>query len=132
MIGPAPERGFVKSLKTMDKKLGIKFNGKNFVVTYDRPYGEPANIHLVRTADGGFRQPDTRDLNFIKSGDMENDRLKDRLDRLARHCEDIRAKMKKKGREEIRDMTKDNKVQLKNAFIKANNLGKANSAFRRI
>lgn len=132
MEGPTPDRSFVKSLKSMDKKLGVKWNGSNFVIVYQRAMGEPANIHLVRTADGGFRQPDVRDLNFIRSGDLENDRLKDRLDRLARHCEDVRAKVRKQGKEEIRAMTRDNRRQLANAFAKAKNLGKANSTFRRI
>lgn len=129
---PEPERSFVKALKNMDRRLSVKFNGQNFVVQYERPHGPPANIHCVRTADGGFRQPDQRDLCFIKSGDLETDRLKDRLDRLARHVEDERAKTRRNAKDEIRAMTKDSREQLKKAFIQANNLGKANAAFRRI
>jgi hypothetical protein len=129
---PAIDSSFMKDLKLMDKKLDIKFNGKNFVVVYKRPYGEPANIHLIKAKDGGFRQPDKRDLIFIRSGDLESDRLKDRLDRLSRHCEDIRRDMRRKGKEEISAMTRDNKRQLVNAFVKGNNLGKGNSTFRRV
>jgi len=129
---PEVDRSFLRDLKNMDRRLGVKFNGRQFVITYDRAYGEPANIHCVRTVDGGFRQPDTRDLNFIRSGDLENDRLKDRLDRLARHCEDIRKKIRANDKDEIRAMTRDNRRQLVNAFTKANNLGKGNSTFRRI
>lgn len=122
----------MKSLKTMDKRLDVKFNDRNFVVTYARPYGEPVNVHLVRTADGGFRQPDQRDLSFIKSGDLENDRLKDKLERIARHSEEIREKSRKNSREEVRAMTRDNREQLKKAVLQKANERKANSAFRRI
>ncbi len=129
---PALEGSFLKDLKNMDRRLGVKFNGKHFIVVYERPYGEPANIHCVRTADGDFRQPDQRDLCFIKSGDLENDRLKERLDKLARYCEEERTKTRKKDKEEIKAMTRDSKNQLKNAFAKANNLGKAKHVFRQV
>jgi phytoene dehydrogenase-like protein len=114
----------------MDQKLGLKWNGSNYVIVYARPYGDPANVHLVRTADGGFRQPDTRDLNFIRSGDLESDRLKDKLDRAARHYEEVRTKIRQNDKDEIRAMTRDNKRQLANAFSKRDR--KANSTFRRV
>jgi hypothetical protein len=129
---PEVDRGFLKDLKNMDRRLGVKFNGHQFVVTYQRPYGEPANIHCVRDSGGGFRQPDQRDLVFIRSGDLESDRLKDRLDRLSRHCEDIRLKVRENAKNEIKDMTKDNKRQLVNAYTKAHNLGKASHTFRKV
>jgi len=129
---PAILGSFLKDLKNMDSRLGVRFNGKNFIVTYDRPHGGAANIHCVRTADGGFRQPDQRDLSFIKSGDLENDRLKERLDRMARYCEEERKRTRKNDKDEIRAMTRDSKNQLKNAFTKANNLGKAKHVFRQV
>ncbi len=129
---PAVDRSFLKDLKSMDKRLGIKFNGNNFIVTYERPCGDPANIHCVRDADGGFRQPDQRDLSFIRSGDMENDRLKDKLNRMAAASEAIRERERAKVKDEIRAMTKDGKIQLRNAFSRATNDGKFNSAFRRV
>lgn len=132
MEGPAVERSFLKDLKSMDRRLGVKWNGSNFVVTYERACGEPANIHCVRTADGGFRQPDQRDLCFIKSGDLENQRLKDRLDMMAAHFETERAKDRKRAHDEIRACTRDNKRQLINGVLQATNSRKANSTFRRI
>ncbi|MDP2362835.1 MAG: hypothetical protein Q8M94_03595, partial [Ignavibacteria bacterium] len=72
---------FVKRLKSMDRRLGVKFNNEHFVIVYDRGYGDPVNIHQVKTEEGRFRQPDNRDLEFLKSGDLENSRMKDRLDK---------------------------------------------------
>ena len=132
MEGPALEGSFLKQLKNMDRRLGVKWNGTRFVITYERPHGEPANIHCVRTGDGGFRQPDQRDLHFIRSGDLESDRLKDRLDRAARYAEDVRAKDRARAHDEIRAMTRDNRRQLINAYLKAGNVRKANSTFRRV
>lgn len=116
----------------MDRRLGTKFNGKTFVVTYDRGYGEPVNIHQVKTEGGGFRQPDNRDLEFIKSGDLENVSMKERLNALSYHSETIRAKMRAQAKSEIRAMTRDNRIQLQNAVLKKANARKANSTFRRI
>ena len=126
------DRSFLKDLKLLDKRLSTKFNGQNIVVTYDRGHGEPVNIHTVKSEDGSFRQPDTRDMMFIKSGDLEGSRMKDRLSRLASYCETAREKDRKNSREEILAMTRDSREQLKKAFLQATNSGKANSAFRRI
>jgi hypothetical protein len=127
-----PDPSFLKKLKMMDRRLGTKFNGKHFVVTYDRGYGEPVNVHRVKMDNGGFRQPDNRDLEFIKSGDLTNKGIKERLNELSYHSASIREKMREQAKSEIRDMTKDNKRQLINAVLKKDNARKANSTFRRI
>ena len=127
-----PDRSFMRDLKLMDKRLGVKFNGNQFVVTYDRGYGEPVNIHAVKGDEGGFRQPDRRDLEFIKSGDLENSRLKDRLNAISYHSETIRNKMREQARTEIRAMTRDSKIQLTNTVLKKANARKANATFRRV
>lgn len=122
----------MRSLAATDHKLGVKWNGSHFVVTYRRPYGEPANIHLVRADDGGFRQPDGRDLEFIRRGNLDNEGVASRLARLAYHSESIREKMRRDSRDNIRHMTADNKRQLARAFTQLTNQGKGNSAFRRV
>jgi hypothetical protein len=127
-----PDPSFVKQLKTVDPKLGVKWNGSRFVVTYARPIGEPANIHLVKRDDGGFRQPDRRDIEFIRAFDMHNESGKERLLRLSQKSEQIKEHIRKRGKDDIRHATIDNKRQLANAFIKKTNQGKGNSTFRRV
>lgn len=128
----APDRAFLRDLKLMDKRLGVKFNDRNFVITYDRGYGDPVNIHTVKVDGGGFRQPDQRDLIFVKSGDLENESMKEKLLKLSAHSYDIRRKMREKAHDDIRHMTRDNKIQLINTVLRKDNARKANSAFRRI
>ena len=129
---PEPERSFLRDLKNMDKRLGVKFNGEHMVVTYDRGYGEPVNIHRVKADDGSFRQPDRRDLEVIKAGDLaEGEKMDIRLRKLAYVSEQIRAKAQKDAADNIRNMTKYNKLQLKRFITDKYNLGK-NSEFRRV
>ena len=130
---PECNPSFVKDLKGLDRRLGVKFNGEHFVVTYDRGYGEPVNIHRIKEDDGGYRQPDRRDLVVIGQGDLSRgDKMEVRLKKLAYASEQIRAEARRKSNENIRDMTKDGKNQLQRAFLQATNLGKGNSTFRRV
>lgn len=130
---PEPERSFMRDLRNIDNKLGVKFNGDHFVITYQRPYGEPVNIHRVKADDGGFRQPDRRDLSVIKGGDLaEGEKLENRLKKRAYASECMRREAREKAASEIRDITKDNRNQLVKKFTQKLNLSKGNSAFRRV
>lgn len=130
---PECDKSFVKDLRNLDKRLGVKFNDRNFVVTYERGYGEPVNIFLIKNEDGGFRQPDQRDLKVIKSGDLaEGESMESRLKRRAYISEKMREKMRENTSQEIRDMTKDNKNQLAKVISQKMNTSKGNAAFRRI
>jgi len=123
----------MKDLKNLDKRLGVKFNDNNFVITYERGYGEPVNIHLVKNENGGFRQPDKRDLMILKGGDLaQGDKMETRLKKLAYTSEQIRAKIRKDAKDNIRNMTKDDKNQLMKAFVQRTNQSKGNAAFRRV
>ncbi len=53
MDSPIPNRSFVDQMKTMDKALGIKFNGEYFVITYQVSGGPCINIWKVVAGDGG-------------------------------------------------------------------------------
>jgi hypothetical protein len=132
MMNPIPDRVFMRDLKNMDKRLGIKWNGQFFIITYDRGHGEPVNIAAVKNEDGTFRQPDRRDLDFLLSGDLERIRPQDHLARVAQYMETVRDRDKAKAKDLIRNLTKDNKIQLMRAMVQLYNLGKGNSAFRRI
>ena len=129
-----PERGFVKNLKALDKRLDCVFRPEHehFVIRYDRGYGEPVNLHCVKADDGGFRQPDMRDLKIIYDGDMTNKKPEVELARRAYELFSMRDRDKEKAHDNIRHMTKLDKIQLMNAFQKAHGLGKNKAAFRPI
>jgi hypothetical protein len=127
---PSVERSFLKDLKNMDPRLGVKFNGKHFVLTYKRPVGNPVNIYRVKAEDGSFRQPDKRDLMVLKAGDLaEGDSMDVRLKKSAYASELIRQNEERRVHEEIRAMTLDGRRQLVNAF---KGESKGNATFRRI
>ena len=134
MIHYTPARVFVKDIKDLDPKLGCKFEPKHghFVVTYDRVVGGPVPICMVKGKNGEFRQPDKRDLDFIKSGDRNNVDVESRLRKSAQYMEKAREKAKKDASDNIRNMTKDGKIQLANKFSQLGGGGKGNSTFRRI
>ena len=130
---PEPDRSFLRDLRNMDRRLGTKFNGEHFVVTYQRPFGEPVNVLRVRAEDGGFRQPDKRDLAIIKGGDLaEGPKMESRLREAAYRAERQREDAKRKAAENIRNMTKDDKIYLTQKIGQLTNQSKSNAAFRRI
>jgi hypothetical protein len=130
---PEVDRSFKRDLKSLDSRLGAKFNGQHFVITYDRGYGEPVNILRIKGEGGSFRQPDKRDLMVIKGGDLaEGEKMDTRLQKAAYASELIRREARRKAKENIRDMTKDNRNQLEKAFLQRTNLSKGNAVFRRI
>lgn len=130
---PEPNPSFMKDLRNLDKRLGVKWNGEHFVVTYERGYGQPVNIYRVRDDDGSFRQPDQRDLKIIKGGDLgEGERLELRLKKLAYASEKMREEARKRAKEEIRAMTREDRRYLAQHMGQITNQGKCNSTFRRI
>ena len=129
---PNCDRSFLKDLKSLDKRLSVFFNGAHFVVRYDRGYGEPVNIFRVKGRDDGFRQPDRRDLEVIKGGDLETEKMETRLKRSAYAAERLRQEQIRKAKENIRDMTRDDKIFLSQKFGQITNQSKSNAAFRRI
>lgn len=129
---PECDRSFLRDLKNLDRRLGTKFNGNHFVITYDRGHGEPVNILRVRGEDGGFKQPDRRDLSIVKGGDLEDEKMEVRLRKAAYKAEQVRLEDRRKAKEMIRNRTKDDKNQLAKAFSKVSNTNQGNATFRRI
>jgi hypothetical protein len=124
----------MKDLKLMDKRLNCHFDSdiERFVVTYQRPYGDPAIVHLIKTDDGGFRQPNRFDLEFIRGGDMENMTVRERMNHVSYYMEKVREKNRRDAKDNIRHMTLDGRRQLKAAFDQIHGAGKGNATFRRI
>ena len=127
------DRGFLRELRLIDKRLSIKFNGSNFVITYDRGHGDPVNILRIKQEDGSFRQPDRRDLELLKQGDLASGESMDtRLRKLAYASYEIRETLKRKHRENIRNMTKDDKNYMMNKIGRLTGQGKPRPAYRQV
>lgn len=128
------DRSFMKDLKALDKKLDCFFNPEDevFVITYKRATGDPVPIAKCagREPDGSFRQPDQRDIGFVHSGDRSRVSLDQHLNQVAEYMASFREKKRKDAKENIRNMTKDDKIQLKNAAARVADGGKHNSDFR--
>lgn len=129
-----PDRMFMGRLKTLDNRLGCRFvkSHGHFVVDYQRAYGQPVPIFMVKGDKDEFRHPDNRDLDFLKSGDLTQEDMKTKIQKSALYMERVREKKQKDAADNIRNATKDGKIQLTNAFGKIAGGGKHNSTFRRI
>jgi len=130
-----PDTSFLRKLKRLDPNLGCKYEPghEHFVITYRRAVGQPVPVMLIEDGGGGFRWPDDRDIRKLEESDTHRVPVKDRLRMLSKYFEEDREHRRRKAKENIRDMTKDNRIQLTRAFAKAANQGgKHNSQFRRI
>lgn len=129
-----PDRVFINDLRALDKRLDCKFERSHghFVVDYKRAQGQPVPIFMVKGDKGEFRQPDRRDLDFLKSGDLTKEDMETKIQKSALYMEKVREKAKRDAQDNIRNATKDDKIQLTNAFSKIGGGGKGNSAFRRV
>jgi len=127
---------FPKRLKEIDPNLSCKFDERNkrFMIRYQtkNPKIGNAKIMLIEGEDGKFRHPDLRDIDTIMESDINRREPKDRIKEVAEYMVEERKKDRIRAREMIRDRTKDDKIQLMNAFSKIAGVGKGSSAFRRI
>ena len=125
---------FMRDLKRIDDRLDLWWskNIERWVIVYHIPYKTTVNILVVETKDNGFRQLCDIDLEILHDGDMSREKNKDHIKRVAEYMLDERLADRRRARESIRDMTKDNKIQLMQRFARINGGGKCNSAFRRI
>lgn len=130
----SPDRVFMKDLRRLDPKLGCHYetNHHHFVITYKRPIGEKVPVMMVKGENDGFRQPDRREIEALKASDTLRIPMEARLKAAASYMETAREKERRKAKENIRDHTKDDKLQLAPKFARLTNEGKFNSTFRRI
>ncbi len=135
-----PDRSFMNDLKRLDKRLDCYFEADHghFVVTYQRDIGTTEHsvipLFVIQDDEGEFRQPDQRDMLLLHLGDrhIEGQSVRDHLNHVTNYMADYRVKIRKQGKDMIRDITKDDKNQLMSAFAKLWGGGKFNSMFRRI
>lgn len=129
---PRADSSFMRRLKNLDPKLGCEFDRdtERFFITYARAVGPPVPVLVVKNAvNGGFRHPDNREIIALQKGDLTKKSLDSRLAETAKYMEDVRTKTCKDRRTNIRDYTKDDKLQLMRAI---NPSSKANRPFRQI
>ena len=129
-----PDRAFMNKLKHLDKRLDCiyRLDLERFVITWEMPAGPPAELFVVRSETGGFRHPDMREMYMLAEGDMHRTDLRDRLNRTEKYMREYREQQDKFAADEIRSMTKDDKIQLSQAYRSAFNIGTKRSAHRRI
>lgn len=129
-----PDPTFTKRLKELDPRLGCKFRHdlRKFAITFDRVVGPPSEVLIVKSESGGFRHPDQRELKVLCDGDLHRTDIKTKLDKADNYMRDCREKQDAHVADELRNKTKEDKIQLKNAVRSAFNLGGKPSAFRRI
>ncbi len=113
-----PDRAFMAELKRTDPRLGCRFNGKFFVITYERAHGGAVPIMSIRDDNGDFRHPDPRDIQKIKESDLQREDFREKFLRLSNASEHLKrqAEDRQRRRDEIRAMTKDSKRQLRRAY----------------
>jgi len=124
----------MQDLKALDSRLGCRYETSHghFVVDYKRAQGQPVPIFMVKGDKDEFRQPDKRDLDFLKSGDLTKEDMETKIQKSALYMEKVREKSRKDAADNIRGATKDGKIQLANTMSRIAGGGKGNSAFRRI
>ena len=118
MMDYKPDRSFLNELKRTDKRLGCRFNGEFFVLTYERPQGDAVPIMSVRGENGAFRQPDQRDIVKLKASDLAREDYREKFMRMGKMSEYLtdQEKRRRNRKENFRNMTKDSKRQLRRAY----------------
>ena len=113
-----PDRSFLNELKRTDPRLDCRFNGQTFVITYERPCGGSVPIMSVRGEGGGFRQPDQRDIMKLKASDLAREDYREKFMRMGKMSEYLtdQEQRRRRSKENLRDMTKDGKRQLRRAY----------------
>lgn len=113
---------FLERLMAIDKNLNCRYNkfSDRFLITH--------NNKIIFTVEG--RYPDQREIGIIAEADFRRKSLEKRLREDECRETEMTQKAAVDAKENIRDITKDNKIQLKRAYERLDG-GKHNSAFRR-
>ena len=129
-----PDRAFMSKLKQLDKRLDCiyRLDIERFVITWHMPAGPPSELFVVRDETGGFRHPDMRELYMLSEGDLHRSDLKDRIERTEKYMSEYRERQEAMEADEIKNQTKDDRIQLSQAYRSAFNVGTKKSAHRRI
>ena len=80
----------------------------------------------------GFRQPDERDLMRLRRADLRREAVRRRFLDTEEGMRSYTRDSLQKAREELREAGRDDKYQIKQAYRKMLNDGKAKSPFRQV
>jgi len=129
-----PDRAFMNKLKQLDKRLDCiyRLDIERFVILWHMPAGPPSELFVVRDETGGFRHPDIRELYMLHQGDLHATGIRSRIERTEKYMREYREKQEAMEADELRNLTKDDKIQLSQAYRSAFNVGTKKSAHRRI
>jgi hypothetical protein len=133
-VTPTVDPTFLKKLKEFDPTLTCEFHRghERFMIQRKATVGPPNNIMIVDDFTG-FRQPDERELAALYAADLwRHGGVTERIRKGEEYMRNYRKREDEKFKEELRDVTKDNKYWLRKTLRQANNDGKANHEFRRI
>lgn len=134
-VKPSPDPSFVKRLREYDRRLSVVFDRgiERFLITRESNYGKPFAVMVVRRDDGGFRQPDQRDLKILALGDLwRGGGVKEHIRRGEERAAKYEADMERQATQEIKERGRDDKIQLMNTWRKATNQGSKAPEFRRV
>jgi len=129
-----PDRAFMNKLKALDPRLGCKYrlDIERFAITWKMPVGQDSELLIVNDEFGGFRHPDDREIYILCEGDLYRSGLRETLARTEKYMRDYREKQDAHVKDEIRNTTKDDKIQMMNAYRKVFNVGSKTPEFRRV
>lgn len=134
-VPPVPDRVFVKDLKQFDSRLDIVFDRvlERFIVRRDRGWGKPWGVLLIETPDRQFRQPDQRDIKRLWEGDLwRHGGVEAHIRRGEERMKAAQEKEMRDAVDEIRQRSREDKVQLSNVWRKATNQGSKAPEFRKL
>lgn len=133
-VPPNADSTFKKKLKEFDPKLTCVFDRRleRFVIKKEMAVGPPRGV-LVVAGNENFRQPCELDIAMLWYADLwRHGGVNERIRKGEEHMQEYREKEDANVSSELRDVTKDDKLQLRRTLRQAVNDGKANSDFRRI
>jgi len=119
-ITPIPDSGFMRKLKVFDPNLDCEFNRhvERFIITQPSRLGSGKLVAAVVENPGKdhYRQPDDRDLAHLAKGDFERKSHKRRIQEGEQYMLEYEEEQDKKVEEDIRNRTKDDKLQLMHTY----------------
>jgi hypothetical protein len=134
-VPPVPDWVFVRDLREFDPQLRIRFERRfeKFVISKKRAFGDDFNVLVVQTDNGAFRQPDQRDIKKLYDGDLwRHGGVKERVRRGEEQMLEAEPKGIANAEDELKARTRENKIQLSNAYRKTFNEGSKAPELRRI
>lgn len=136
-ITPSVPKSFLRDLHKLDPGLDCYFSRKyhRFVITQEGKISGKVPVAIVNGyEDGSYRYPDQRDIINLQQADLHRNgqEIKDRIQKGEEYLNDSRDKSMDMAEDEIKNRTKEDKQQLLEAYGETYNLGKYNSAHRRV